>query len=101
MQAIDPFARQRVLREIGDRGQARLEAANFTPNPALSPAAGQIARHYARAAGFPNEGPPEPASGEPVANPLAKHFRHSAAADVGLAAADVLSQSLPHFDLQA
>lgn len=97
LSANDRFTRQRVLREIGDRGQERLEAGTYSPNPALGPAARKIALRYASGAGFGNIGPDVAAPPPPVL----QFFRHGAAADVGLAAADVLSQSLPHFDLQA
>lgn len=95
MGAPDLYARQRVLAEIGERGQARLSSARFAPSADLGPPARAHAVLYARAAGF---GETRDAH-EHRGSPLAVHFRHSSARDLALGAADVLNQALLHFDL--
>lgn len=97
MGAPDLYARQRALAEIGERGQARLLAASFAPSADLGARARAHAIRYARAAGFGATQAPDESRG----SPLAIHFRHSAASDLALGAADVLSQALLHFALPA
>lgn len=97
MGATDPYSRQRRLAEIGERGQSRLLTGRFSPSADLGPAARSLSVRYARAAGYGAIG--EASESRPPR--LASHFRHAAAADVGLGAADVLSQALPLFDLRA
>lgn len=97
MRTNDLFARQRVLTEIGERGQARLKEAVYSPSRDLAPKAREISARYARACGFGEVGPEKPTP----PHPLAPFFRHAAAADIGLAALDVLSQSLQHFELSS
>ncbi len=48
----DRFARQRLLEEIGDLGQARLGAADLSLSPRLSPEVRRAARLYGEALGF-------------------------------------------------
>lgn len=99
MSQSDRFSRQRVLPEIGEAGQLRLHAARFCANRAHSPWAQALAQRYALASGFgsietqPAEAQPEERA--PEVPPAL--FRHSASADVGLAAWSVLAHSLPLF----
>lgn len=95
MRTNDLFARQRVLTEIGDRGQARLNEAVYSPSAHLTPQARQFSVRYARACGFCDVGPETVTAPHPSAH----FFRHAAATDIGLAALDVLSQALQHFEL--
>ncbi len=97
MSDSDLYSRQRVLREIGSLGQERLRASTYAPSAGLTPAARKMAIIYATAAGWGKIGPTR--EGAPHAAVAA--FRHQAAADVGLGALDVLSASLPHFDIAA
>lgn len=92
----DRFARQCILPEIKEEGQKRLLQACFRADPALSPWAQTMARRYALAAGF---GDTKDAASEPSVPRSASFFRHTASAEVGLAAFSVLAQSLPLFDL--
>jgi hypothetical protein len=92
LKQADRYSRQRILAEIGDAGQTRLVEASFRADEGLSPWAQALSKRYALACGFGH------ASSDPRSPSVSESlvfFRHTASAEVGLAAFCVLSQSLP------
>jgi len=91
----DLYSRQIALREIGVPGQEKLQASTFAPGSHLTPGARSFALRYAKAAGWGDFGDERPS----VLPEAGRALRHPSAADVGLGALDVLSASLPLFEI--
>lgn len=81
------FERQLCLAEIGERGQARIEAASLRLGAHLDPLARSVARKYATGAGITREH----TESEREAPPALSVFRHPTSRSVAAGAMAALS----------
>jgi hypothetical protein len=101
--SLKRYARQIILREIGQDGQARLQRTNFDPGQELTSSQLRFCTLYAERAGLLVDSTPSTLSDRDatvlIEGPLAKAFRHSSSRDIAIGAGRALQGILQALNL--